>query len=155
MKIIPYICGVVIIQRPTKVEKLTHKNKNMRQIKITVEERKKLQEIFKVGSNYVLQVLSFSKNGPTANRIRHAALQMGGRYVDPDFSPNCRTQYLGGKIIQTFAEGVVLSIDRNTGDIVLTKNGDVLEKMDKCDMVMWNSMAFKAQSIAEDSMVSR
>lgn len=127
----------------------------MKQIKVTPDERKSLQDRFQVGGNYMMDVLAFRKDGPTARKIRLAALQMGGRYVDPDFSPNCRTQYLCGKIIQTFAEGVVLSIDRNTGDIVLTKNGDVLEKMDKCDMVMWNSMAFKAQSVAEEAMVAR
>lgn len=127
----------------------------MRQIKVTLEERNKLQERFHAGKNYILQVLSFSKNGPTAERIRRAALQMGGRYVDPDFAPNCRTQYLGGRIIQTFADQVVLEIDQKTGDIKLTHHGEVVEQLEKESMAMWNAMALKAQSLAETAMVAR
>lgn len=127
----------------------------MRQIKVTQEELKKLQDHFQVGKNYLWQVLSFSKNGPTAEKIRRAALQMGGRYVDPDFAPNCRTQYLGGRIIQTFADQVVLEIYLKTGDIKLTHHGDVVEQLEKESMAMWNAMAQKAQSIAETAMVAR
>ena len=127
----------------------------MRQIKVTQEELKKLQDHFQVGKNYLWQVLSFSKNGPTAERIRRAALQMGGRYVDPDFAPNCRTQYLGGRIIQTFADQVVLEIYLKTGDIKLTHHGEVVEQLEKESMAMWNAMAQKAQSIAETAMVAR
>lgn len=127
----------------------------MRQIKVTLEELKKLQDHFQVGKNYLWQVLSFSKNGPAAEKIRRAALQMGGRYVDPDFAPNCRTQYLGGRIIQTFADQVVLEIDQKTGDIKLTHHGEVVEQLEKESMAMWNAMALKAQSIAETAMVAR
>ena len=127
----------------------------MRQIKVTVEERKKLQERFHARENYILQVLAFTKHGPTAERIRRAALQMGGRYVDPDFAPNCRTQYLGGRIIQTFADQVVLEIDQKTGDIKLNHHGDVVEQLENESMAVWNAMALKAQSLAETAMVAR
>lgn len=127
----------------------------MRQIKVTLEERNKLQERFHAGKNYILQVLSFSKNGPTAERIRLAALQMGGRYVDPDFAPNCRTQYLGGRIVQTFADQVVLEIDIKTGDISLRHKGEEVDSMKSASMAIWNAMALSAQSLAEDAMVAR
>ena len=127
----------------------------MRQIRITPSERERLQERFNVGKNYVQQVLSFGKNGPTAERIRRAALELGGRYVDPDFAPNCRTQYLGGMIIQTFADQVELQINRETGDIRLTHHGVVVEKLENESMAMWNSMAIKAQIMAENAMVAR
>ena len=127
----------------------------MRHIKVTLEERKRLQERFDVGPNYVLQVLAFTKHGPTAERIRREALEMGGRYVDPDFAPNCRTQYIGGRIIQTFADQVVLEIERSTGDIRLTHRGVVVDKREKESMAMWNAMAMKAQLMAEDAMVAR
>ena len=103
----------------------------------------------------MLQVLSFTRNGPTAERIRVAALQLGGRYVDPDFAPNCRTQYIGGRIVQTFADQVVLEIDRETGDIVLSHRGEVVEKLDNESMATWNAMALKAQSLAENAMAAR
>lgn len=127
----------------------------MKRIKVTPEERKGLQERFHVGGNYMMDVLAFRKDGPTARKIRLAALQLGGRYVDPDFAPNCRTQYMGGRIIQTFADQVVLEIDRQTGDIKLTHHGDVVEQLENESMAVWNAMALKAQSLAESAMVSR
>lgn len=127
----------------------------MRQIRVTPNERERLQERFKCGKNYVQQVLSFYKNGPTAEKIRRAALELGGRYVDPDFAPNCRTQYLGGMIIQTFADQVVLQINRETGDLELTHHGVVVESLKNESMAMWNAMAMKAQMIAENAMVAR
>ena len=127
----------------------------MKQIRITLDERKRLQERFGVGANYVLQVLAFTKHGPTAERIRREAIRMGGRYVDPDFAPNCRTEYLGGMIVQTFADQVVLKINRETGDIMLEHHGEVVEKLENESMAMWNSMAMKAQILAENAMVAR
>lgn len=155
MTFFQYLCSGSRLPRIAKVVNKTHKNKNMRQIRVTPNERERLQERFKCGKNYVQQVLSFSKNGPTAEKIRRAALELGGRYVDPDFAPNCRTQYLGGMIIQTFADQVVLQINRETGDLELTHHGVVVESLKNESMAMWNAMAMKAQMMAENAMVAR
>ena len=120
----------------------------MKQIKITPDERRRLQDRFQVGENYMHDVMAFRKNGPTAERIRLAALEMGGRYVDPDFAPNCQTSYMNGFIIQTFGDDVVLRIDRQTGDLTITHHGEVVEKQSKATMAVWQSMAYKAQRYA-------
>lgn len=125
----------------------------MKQIKITPDERRRLQERFQVGENYVHDVLAFRKNGPTAERIRLAALEMGGRYVDPDFAPNCQTSYMGGFIIQTFGDDVVLRIDRQTGDLTISHHGVVVDREVKASMAVWQSMAFKAQQYALTAMI--
>ena len=148
-----YICGEIITPRTAKVEKQTHKNKYMKQIKVTPDERKSLQERFHVGDNYMLDVLSFRKDGPTARKIRRAALQLGGRYVDPEFVPNCTTQYVGGYIVQTFAENVILRINKHTGDIELSHNGEIVDSIKNASMALWNAMAHKAQDVAESQMV--
>lgn len=127
----------------------------MKQIKVTPEERRCLQKRFAVGGNYMLDVLSYRKDGPTARKIRRAALQLGGRYVDPDFVPNCRTSYLGGVITQSFADDVVLRINLKTGDLALTHKGNIVETLNNTTMVVWNSMAIKAQEIAETAMVAK
>ena len=126
----------------------------MKQIRITPSEREELQKRFNVGANYVQQVLAFSKNGPKAEKIRRAAIQQGGRYVDPDFVPNCRTQYIGGMILQFFPERVMLKINKETGDIVLEQRGVEIERVDNATMSMWNSMAMKAQELSENAMVA-
>ena len=127
----------------------------MKKIQITPTESKTLRERFHIGYNYLQQVLAFTKDGPTARKIRRAALQLGGRYVDPDFVPNCRTSYMGGVITQSFADDVVLRINLKTGDLALTHRGDIVETLNNTTMVVWNSMAIKAQDIAETAMVSR
>lgn len=127
----------------------------MKQIKVTPEERRRLQERFNVGDTYVMHVLSFQTHGPTAERIRRAALQLGGRYVDPDFAPNCRTSYMGGYIIQTFSEDVVMRIEVSTGNVTISHRGNSIETVKNATMSMWNSMAIKAQEIAETAMVAR
>ena len=127
----------------------------MKLIKVTPEERKRLQERFDVGETYVMHVLSFKANGPTAERIRRAALQLGGRYVDPDFAPNCRTSYMGGYIIQTFSCDVVLRIELSTGNVTISHRGNGIKTVKNATMTMWNSMAIEAQEIAETAMVAR
>lgn len=127
----------------------------MKQIKVTPDERKRLQERFQVGGNYMMDVLAFRKDGPTARKIRLAALEIGGRYVDPDFSPNCRTSYLNGKIVQTFHEGVTLEIDIKTGSCTVSQNGKQLENIENATMNQWMAAAFYAQTVAEAAMVAR
>lgn len=108
-----------------------------------------------MGETYVMHVLSFKANGPTAERIRRAALQLGGRYVDPDFAPNCRTSYMGGYIIQTFSCDVVLRIELSTGNVTISHRGNGIKTVKNATMTMWNSMAIEAQEIAETAMVAR
>lgn len=125
----------------------------MKRIKVTPEERKGLQERFHVGGNYMMDVLAFRKGGPTARRIRLAALEMGGRYVDPEFAPNCRTTYVNGQIIQIFAEGVELRIEIATGNYTVTHKEKLLAKAENATMNQWQAAAFYAQTVAETAMV--
>ena len=125
----------------------------MKQIKITPEERRRLQERFQVGDSYMIDVLAFRKNGPTAERIRMAALEIGGRFVDPNFSPNCQTAYMGGCIIQTFGDDVVLRIEVASSDVTISHHGEVVEKEENATMTIWNAMANKAQALAQKSMI--
>ena len=127
----------------------------MKQIKVTPNERRRLQKRFAVGENYMLDVLSYRKDGPTARKIRRAALEMGGRYVDPEFSPNCRISYVNGQIVQTFHEGVTLEIDIKTGSCTVSQNGKQLENIENATMNQWMAAAFYAQTVAESAMISK
>ena len=103
----------------------------------------------------MLDVLSYRKDGPTARQIRRAALEMGGRYVDPDFAPNCRTTYQNGFIIQTFNEGIVLRIELSTGNYTISKRDEVIDKGENATMNIWQAAAFYAQTLAESSMIAK
>ena len=127
----------------------------MKQIKVTITERRALQRRFQVGDNYMMDVLAYRKDGPTARQIRRAALEMGGRYVDPEFSPNCRISYANGKIVQTFHEGVTLEIDMKTGSCTVAQNGKQLENIENATMNQWMAAAFYAQTVAECAMIAK
>ena len=127
----------------------------MKQIKVTITERRALQRRFQVGDNYMMDVLAYRKDGPTARQIRRAALEMGGRYVDPQFSPNCRTTYQNGFIIQTFNEGIVLRIELSTGNYTISKRDEVIDKGENATMNQWMAAASYAQTVAESAMIAK
>ena len=127
----------------------------MRQIKVTKELHEQLQRLYKVKYCYVQQVLTYRRNGGLAEKIRRTAIRLGGRYMDPDFVPTCTTQYVDGMIIQRFGEQVILRIAKATGNITLEHQGKVVDKVDNASMDIWNSMAIKAQDIAETAMAAR
>ena len=151
------LCSIfAVLLRYNRLQSKENKHtnaKNMKQIKITPAERRRLQERFNVGENYITQVLAFSKNGPTAERIRMAALELGGRYVDPNFAPNCQTTYFGGCIYQTFGDDVVLRIEIASSNVTISHHGEVVEKEENATMTIWNAMANKAQALAQKSMI--
>lgn len=126
-----------------------------RQIRITPQNRRELEKRFGVSDTYVYSSLDFTENGSTAKAIREAAIAMGGRYIDPDFVPTCRTEYLEGQIRQIFAAGVVLTIDRKTGMATITVGDDVVRKVDEAvRMSSWNILAQEAQQLAIQRVVN-
>lgn len=118
-------------------------------IKVTPEQRRELERRFDVSDTFVYESLAYNQNGETAKKIREAAIEMGGTCVDPTFIPNCRTEYLEGQIRQTFAAGVVLTIDRKTGMATITIGGEVVRKVDEAVRISsWNILAQEAQQLA-------
>ena len=126
-----------------------------RQIRVTPEARRELEQRFNVSDTFVYDSLSYKQNGETARNIRQAAVEMGGVCVDPTFIPNCRTEYLEGQIRQIFAAGVVLTIDRKTGMATITVGDDVVRKVDEAvRMSSWNILAQEAQQLAIQRVVN-
>lgn len=117
-------------------------------IKVNTEISRKLLEMFGVSHQYIWNSLNYVKNGPSAIRIRKAALDMGGVYVKKDFIPNCLTSFTPEKVIQEFAGDVVITIDRRTGNLSLTASGEELESIEHVDIDGWSAMAEKAQTMA-------
>ncbi len=126
-----------------------------RQIRVTPEARRELEQRFNVSDTFVYDSLAYKQNGETARNIRQAAVEMGGVCVDPTFIPNCRTEYLEGQIRQIFAAGVVLTIDRKTGMATITVGDDVVRKVDEAvRMSSWKILAQEAQQLAIQRVVN-
>lgn len=124
-------------------------------IRIQASARKELERHFNVSDTFVYDALAYKQNGETARKIRQAAVEMGGLYIDPDFVPSCRTEYLEGQIRQTFAAGVVLTIDRQTGLAVITVGDEEVRRTDEpVKMSQWNILAQEAQQLAIQRVIS-
>jgi len=126
-----------------------------RHIKLTTDARKQLAKDFGVSDSYIYDAIYYRRNGEFAKQLRAAAIGLGGRYVDPEFVPDCRTEYLEGQIRQTFSTGVILTIDRATGKAVITAGDKVVRKVDEpIRMSDWNILARDAQQLAIQRVIN-
>ena len=124
-------------------------------IRLSPEARRQLAEKLEVSDAFIYDAIYYRKNGPAAQRVRQAAIEMGGRYIDADFVPDCKTEYLEGQIRQTFAAGVVLTIDRKTGLAVISVGDDVVRRTDEpLKMSQWNLLAQEAQQLAVQRVIT-
>lgn len=114
-----------------------------RHIRLTPEARKQLALDLGVSDSYIYDAVYYRRNGKMAKKIREAAIALGGRYVDPEFIPNCTTEFTpGGLIRHTFSTGVVLTIARKTGIATVIVEGEVAFKGENLDF-----LSRKAQEI--------
>lgn len=126
-----------------------------RHIQLTAHARKKLAEELGVSDSYIYDAIYYRRNGEVAKMIRNRAIALGGRYMEPEFVPDCRTEYLDGQIRQTFATDVVLTIDRETGKAVITIEDEVIRRVDSpVRMSQWNLLTQEAQRIAAQRVIS-
>ena len=72
---------------------------------------------------------------------------MGGRYVEEDFIPNCRTEHQNGSIIQTFAGGVQVVTD--TDSIRILVGGSVVDRYKDVTVESWGNILARAQEISQ------
>ena len=129
--------------------------KKKRHISMFPGDQKRLSEELGVSESYTYDALYYRRNGDVPKQIRDQALSMGGQYVDPEFVPNCRTEYLEGQIRQTFAAGVVLTIDRETGKAVITVGDEVVRRVDEpLRMSRWNILAREAQQLSVQRIIN-
>lgn len=117
-------------------------------IKIDPESRKKLEETFGVTQQFVWYALNYVKNGPSSERIRQAALDLGGIYVTERYVPNCRTVFTADEIVQDYGATVILIVNRRSGDLSISEDGEVVETVKGADLYGWAAMAEKAQEMA-------
>lgn len=139
-----------------KVNRNTLKNKDMlKSIKVSPATRRVLEKTYGVSHQYIWYALNYVKNGPSAERIRKAALDLGGVFTSSDFTPNCRVSHADNKIVQDFGGDVILTINRKTGELSVSDNGNTVASMYDVNIDGWAAMAKMAQKIAYSRIVSK
>lgn len=116
-------------------------------ITVTPEMRDALVKKYKVSKTSIWKALAFITRNKRSEQIRNDALGMGGRYVEEDFIPNCRTEHQNGSIIQTFAGGVQVVTDTDSTRILV--GGNIVDKYKDVTVESWGNVLARAQEISQ------
>ena len=120
-------------------------------ITISTETRRALMKKYNVTSRTIWEACSFITRNKRGNDIRRDAMDMGGRYIEENFIPNCRTEFLGsGGIRQTFPARVEVFLEGGTA--VIRKNDKDLERYDNVTLDGWGNILERAQHLSETGM---
>lgn len=116
-------------------------------IKCTMEQRKCLLGKYNINRQVLWEALCFITKSARAQKIREDALSMGGRYIEENFIPNCKTEHKNGILIQTFAGGV--SVVTKTEQTEIRVEDEVVAKFKDVTIATWGNVLAKAQEISQ------
>ena len=122
-----------------------------RYISVKPEVIDQLSSKYDISRRAVWSALAFLTKNERGSNIRKDALDMGGRYIEENFIPNCRTEFLGsGGIRQTFPARVEVFLEGGTA--VIRKNDKDLEQYDNVTLDGWGNILERAQHLSETGM---
>lgn len=123
-------------------------------IKIRQGVTPRLAEAYDVSPQFVWYALNFIKNGPKAEAIRRAALELGGVYVESGFVPTCRIEETRHGFRQIFADDVVLSVNLQASTAEISHHGELVLRIDDVTLDTWGPLAMEAQQLGLEGRFS-
>ena len=90
-----------------------------RQIEINDTLRKELMQIFGVSTQWIGRALRYESEAESAERIRRISLDRGGKLCI------IAVEDRGNLLLQTYANGAILELDKVTGDARILQGGKV------------------------------
>lgn len=132
----------------------------MKYIKLSNPQKGCLRKLFNVSQVCIWKALYYKTNSDLSEKIRSAALEMGGRViheldVTDGFMPNCRIEfdrYSDGilSVIMTYANGVQLEVlDGANSCALLSINGKPKRQYWNVTLDNLYNVAFEAQELSE------
>ena len=137
-----------------KVEKNRNKSTqyNMRRfIRVSSETRDQIMKKYDVTRQTVWEALSYISRGKRPDSIRKDALEMGGRYYEEDFMPQCSFRRTEDGWIQKFASGVLVTVVGS--DVVISKGRKMVAEFENVTMDGYSNILVQAQQLAEKGML--
>lgn len=110
----------------------------------------RISEAYDVSHQMVWYALNFVKNGPKAEAIRRAALELGGVYVESGFVPTCRIEETKDGFRQIFADEVVLTINVKSSTAQISHRGEEVVYVDNVTLDGWGALAIQAQQLGSE-----
>lgn len=80
-------------------------------------------------------------------KIRKAALEMGGVYVESNFVPTCQFEKTPTGFQQIFADDVRLIVDVKASTAEITHRGKSVARVDEVTLDAWGALAMEAQNL--------
>lgn len=137
-----------------KVEKNRNKSTqyNMRRfIRVSTETRDQIMKKYGVTRQTVWEALSYISKGKRPDSIRKDALEMGGRYYEEDFMPQCSFRRTEDGWIQKFASGILVTVVGS--DVVISKGRKMVAEFENVTMDGYSNILVQAQQLAEKGML--
>ena len=118
-----------------------------RYIRVSPETRDQIMGKYGVTRQTVWEALSYISRGKRPDAIRKDALEMGGRYYEEDFMPQCSFHRTEDGWIQKFASGVLVTVAG--GDVVISKGRKMVAEFEGVTMDAYSNILAQAQQLAE------
>ena len=118
-------------------------------IKVADSLREELLEKFQLSKVSIWSALNYLTFSDRAEQVRRYALEHGGTIVEKDFVPNCRTEHTQEEIVQTFAGGIQVRIDRNNSHARILRDNAVVESYDDVTVQGWGNLLYHAQELSD------
>ena len=118
-----------------------------RYIRVSPETRDQIMRKYGVTRQTVWEALSYISRGKRPDAIRKDALEMGGRYYEEDFMPQCSFHRTEDGWIQKFASGVLVTVAG--GDVVISKGRKMVAEFEGVTMDAYSNILAQAQQLAE------
>lgn len=122
-----------------------------RYIRLKPEVRDQIMEKYGVTRTTVWEALSYISRGKRPDAIRKDALEMGGRYFEEDFIPQCSFHRTSDGWIQKFAGGVLVTVAGN--DVAISKGRKTVAEFEDVTMDGFSNILAQAQQLAEKGML--
>ena len=108
-----------------------------------------LIKTFQCSRQAVWQALTFQRNSDQARRIRHLALQRGGKLTD-GYAPKCETSYEEGEktMTQRFGSRVKIVAHRETGNVSVFVNDRLKENYENLNVCSLMQLQSEVEQMA-------
>jgi hypothetical protein len=120
-----------------------------KQILTDNETKSFLMKTFNCTRQAVWQALTFQRNSDQARRIRHLALQRGGKLTD-GYAPKCETSYEEGEktMTQRFGSRVKIVAHRETGNVSVFVDDRLKENYENLDVCSLMQLQIEVEQMA-------
>lgn len=122
-------------------------------IKVNEKLRNNLVGIYGLSRMGIWKALNDLSNSEKSVKVRLHAMANGGKMVQEDFLPTCKTVHReDGSLVQEFRNRVIVKIDPVERAITISRGEEELERFDGVTLKTWANVLKLAQAYADGNI---